>query len=60
MEEELKSEYIKIGSVGVDSGILMLIDPCYAEGDKWTEKDYEKYVEGIKDGELFKRIPFVD
>lgn len=61
MEEESKSEYIKIGSIGVDSGTLMIIDPCYALGDKWTQKDYEKYLEeGMKNEDLFKRIPFVD
>jgi hypothetical protein len=38
----------KIGVVGVDSGTLMITDPCYVEGDEWTDKDYDKYVCGMK------------
>ena len=41
-----KEERIKIGQVGVDSGTLMLIDPCYVIGDKWNEKYYKEEVCG--------------
>jgi hypothetical protein len=33
-----------IGHVGVDSGTLMIADPCYVTGDRWTKDDYDKYV----------------
>lgn len=31
-----------IGSVDVDSGTLMIGDPCYFLGDSWGEDDYSK------------------
>lgn len=37
-----KAVWKKIGFVGVDSGTLMIIDPCYAIG--FSNKDYEKEV----------------
>ena len=31
---------IKIGEVGVDSGQLMIVDPCYIESH-WKEEDFD-------------------
>jgi hypothetical protein len=44
----MKPEWKKIGVVGVDSGTLMIADPCYVDGEGWTEKDYDKEVCGMK------------
>ena len=33
-----------IGVVSVDSGTLMLADPCYLEDEGWTKDDYKKYL----------------
>jgi len=40
-------ERVKIGIVGVDSGQLMIMDPCYAIGDSGfgTQEDYKKACE---------------
>lgn len=32
---------VLIGYVGVDSGQLMVCDPCYIKGDDWKDTDYE-------------------
>ena len=40
----MKAKWKKIGVVGVDSGTLMIADPCYTTNDGWTEKDYDKEV----------------
>jgi len=42
----MKTQWKKIGVVGVDSGTLMITDPCYAIQDGWNDKDYEKEVVG--------------
>jgi len=34
----------KIGMVGVDSGCLMIGDPCYFTDDSWTSEDYDREV----------------
>ena len=39
-----KEKKIHIGQVAVDSGTLMITDPCYVIGDDWTEKDYDDFV----------------
>mgnify|MGYP003146536884 CR=1 FL=1 len=39
-----KEKRIHIGQVTVDSGTLMVTDPCYVVGDDWNEKAYERYV----------------
>lgn len=36
----MKDKWIKIGEVGVDSGNLMICDPCYIDRD-WQKKEYE-------------------
>lgn len=47
----------QIGVVGVDSGTLMITDPCYVTGDNWSDKDYDKYVCGqMRENSL--KIPF--
>jgi hypothetical protein len=33
-----------IGYVGVDSGTIIISDPCYLIGDSWAEDDYQKEV----------------
>jgi len=38
-----KQEEILIGKVGVDSGCLMVGDPCYLDSD-WNNEDYSKEV----------------
>ncbi len=50
-----KSVWKKIGMVGVDSGTLMLIDPCYATD--FTNKDYEEFVVD-KCNEKVVQVPF--
>ena len=52
----MKTEWKKIGMVAVDSGTLMIGDPCYLDGDGWTEKDYKKYVCGMKGD--YEQVPF--
>ena len=42
-------KWVKIGMVGVDSGTLMIADPCYVEGDDWCEKDYQKWIVNTSD-----------
>jgi len=43
-------EWTKIGVVGVDSGTLIVGDPCYLTDDNWSTKDYDKEVcEGMGD-----------
>lgn len=59
-----KQEWKTIGYVGVDSGTLMIGDPCYLDGeDDWNEELYEKHICGrlsesksqaIQISELFK------
>ena len=39
-----KEKKIHLGTVGVDSGTLMITDPCYVVGDDWNETHYERYV----------------
>lgn len=34
-----------IGHCGVDSGQIMIADPCYVVGDDFTDADYEKVCE---------------
>ena len=41
---ELK-EWVQIGSVGVDSGQLIIMDPCYIES--YWNKENEKGLDGI-------------
>jgi len=39
----MKKTIIKqIGEVSVDSGTLLISDPCYIIGDDWNDKDYKK------------------
>ena len=35
----MKDEWIKIGDVGVDSGQLMICDPCYL--NEWEKEEYQ-------------------
>jgi hypothetical protein len=37
----MKDEWIKMGSVGVDSGQLMICDPCYL--NMWEDNEYEDF-----------------
>jgi hypothetical protein len=39
------SEWKKIGSIGVDSGQMMLVDPCYIHSDEWDD-NYEERPDG--------------
>lgn len=39
------SKRVLIGSCGVDSGQIMITDPCYVIGDDFTDADYEKVCE---------------
>ena len=39
-----KDEWKPIGVVGVDSGTLMIGDPCYFDDEGWTKEDYDKHV----------------
>lgn len=54
-------EWVKIGMCGVDSGTLMIVDPCYVLPDKIgevaTEKSYtyDKFLDDIG-GDQFKQI----
>lgn len=50
-----KSYWKTIGHVGVDSGSLMVIDPCYATS--FDDKDYDKFVIG-KSNERATQVPF--
>ncbi len=50
-----KSVWKKIGMVSVDSGTLMLIDPCYATD--FTDEDYEEFVVD-KCNEKSVQVPF--
>ena len=34
----------KIGTIGVDSGTIIISDPCYLIDDEWGEEDYKKEV----------------
>jgi len=43
-----KENRIYLGTVGVDSGTLMISDPCYIIGDNWSEKDYNDHVPKLK------------
>jgi len=47
-----KTYWMQLGFVGVDSGMLMIGDPCYLEGDKWASNDYDNLI-GL---ELFRQI----
>ena len=53
-----KENWITIGKVGVDSGTLMIGDPCYLTGSKWSNKKYNKYISGelCKPGKKFIEI----
>jgi len=52
-----EEEWKLIGNVGVDSGTLMVGDPCYFMDDSWTKKDYDR--ELIDDGfDMFKQLNF--
>lgn len=55
----MKSRIVKIGEVGVDSGQLMICDPCYIEGQyKVVEKDGADHGHNIykhkEDGKLWQ------
>lgn len=39
-----KTKWIYAGKCWVDSGTIILGDPCYLIGNKWIEQDYEKEV----------------
>ena len=39
--EETKEKKALIGWVAVDSGQLMLCDPCYIKSDEWQEQEYK-------------------
>lgn len=39
-EQVVEIEVVYLGSVGVDSGQLMITDPCYIDSE-WLEEDYE-------------------
>ena len=40
----MKTNWKRIGVVGVDSGTLMIADPCYVINDGWNDDDYKKEV----------------
>lgn len=43
----MKEGWKQIGSVGVDSGSLMIGDPCYLDHkDDWNPKLYDKWIVG--------------
>lgn len=42
----MKEEWRKIGHVGVDSGSLMIGDPCYFIDDNWSDEHYNQIVCG--------------
>jgi hypothetical protein len=45
-----------IGKVGVDSGTLIIGDPCYFFDNEWTEKDFE--AELLDSDDEYINIPF--
>jgi len=48
-----------IGMVGVDSGTLMIADPCYVADNEWTKEDLMKYgTELCQDDISSVEIPF--
>jgi len=56
MKKTKKNYFWKtIGFVGVDSGTLMVIDPCYATDFK--DKDYDEFVVD-KSRDKFTQVPF--
>ena len=48
-----KTKYIKMGDITVDSGKVMIADPCYIKDKKLTEIDFGENT-------FFKRIPIFD
>ena len=47
------SDWIKIGSFGVDSGQVLITDPCYLEG--WKGFEYEEAaIEEMKESGMFE------
>ena len=44
------SKMTYVGSVDVDSGLLLLTDPCYALGDKFVDTDRYVPYEDLRDG----------
>jgi hypothetical protein len=45
MKMKTKEKWIDIGQVGVDSGTLMIGDPCYLDDkDDWNPELYEKWI----------------
>lgn len=41
-----------VGSVDVDSGVLLLTDPCYALGDKFVDTDRYVSYDELRDGTI--------
>jgi hypothetical protein len=50
----MKAEWKKIGVVGVDSGQLMVCDPCYIDG-LWKHSEYERdqRYKDVKTGRIY-------
>ena len=38
-----EEKWVNVGSLGVDTGRLMIGDPCYFVDNEWTTKELEKY-----------------
>lgn len=55
MQKKITDGWHKIGHVGVDSGCLILTDPCYVMGQDWSKKDYEEKI-CAPDWGLFKQV----
>lgn len=53
-----KEKRIHLGTVGVDSGTLMITDPCYPIGDNWNEKDYDNQVMKLKGWVIAKEFQY--
>ena len=48
----------EIGFVAVDSGQLMVGDPCYFTDDGWTQKDYDYWTCPVPEYEQTIKIPY--
>jgi len=51
-----KKLWTKIGRVAVDSGTLMIGDPCYLIDDNWSGKDYDQELVNDSSWDLFKQL----
>jgi len=44
LQKNKKAYWKTIGHVGVDSGTLLIADPCYLINEGFSEKDYDNYI----------------